>query len=96
MSSGDTRRFERSMYPVYAGGGERGEGDVAGWRTLLLVDTEDDDDLVPADPDELLDAPDAAARELREQNHALDIVILELWAYQPRRTRGTTGCGSQA
>lgn len=49
----------------------------AGQRTLLLVHTEDDDDLVAADANELLDTADAPPAQLRQQNHALGIVVLE-------------------
>ena len=47
-------------------------------RTLLLVDTEDDDDLVPAHTDELLDRSDTSPRELRQKDHALCVVIFKL------------------
>ena len=47
-------------------------------RTFFLVDTENDDDLVPADPDEFLDRPNAASGEFREEDHALDIIVFEL------------------
>ena len=47
-------------------------------RTLLLVDSEDDDDLVPAHTDELLDRSDTSPRELGEQNHSFDVVIFKL------------------
>lgn len=46
--------------------------------TLFLVHAQDDDDLVPADSDQLLDRSDATTREFREQDHSLDVVILEL------------------
>jgi hypothetical protein len=76
MSSGDTRRFERSMYPAprvqlgpHVRAGER--------RTLLFVDSENDDDLVAPNANKLLDGADAAAGELGEEDHALDAVVLE-------------------
>jgi len=50
-----------------------GEVDVA----LLLVDADDHDDLVLADADELVDAADAAAAQLAQQDQALDVVVLE-------------------
>ena len=46
-------------------------------RTLLLVHTEDNHDLVAPDADELLDTPDTTARELGEEDHAVDVVVLE-------------------
>ena len=50
----------------------------SGKRTLLLVYTEDDDDFVPADTDEFLDRSDTSPRELREQDHPLDVVVFKL------------------
>ena len=47
-------------------------------RTLLLVYPEDDNDLVPAHTDELLDRSDTSPRELGKENHALDVVIFKL------------------
>ena len=47
-------------------------------RTLFLVHTEDDDDFIAADTDELLDRSDTSPRKLREQDHTLDVVIFEL------------------
>mmetsp|Transcript_38779 Transcript_38779/g.92846 ORF Transcript_38779/g.92846 Transcript_38779/m.92846 type:complete len:238 (+) Transcript_38779:395-1108(+) len=44
---------------------------------LLLVDTQHHAHLLLPDPDQLVHRADAAARELREQDHALDVVILE-------------------
>ena len=44
---------------------------------LLLVDSQDDDNLVPADADQLLDTSDASSRQLAEQDHAVDVVVLE-------------------
>ena len=48
-----------------------------GW-TFLFVHTKDDDDFVPAYTDEFLDRSDTSPRELREQGHALDVVIFRL------------------
>ena len=45
--------------------------------TLILVDPHDDDGLCLADPDEFVDGADAPPRQLREQDHALDVVVLE-------------------
>lgn len=44
---------------------------------LLLVHTKHDDDLVTADTNKLLDTADTSARQFGEQNHAVDVVILE-------------------
>lgn len=44
---------------------------------LLLVDTKDHDGLDAADFDKAADAPNAAAGQLREEDHALDIVVLQ-------------------
>ena len=49
------------------------EVDVA----LFLVDTEYDGHLIAPYPDELLDTADASPGQLREQNHAINVVILE-------------------
>lgn len=45
--------------------------------TLLLVDTENDDDLVATDTDQLLDGANTSSGKLREQDHAVDVVVLE-------------------
>jgi hypothetical protein len=45
--------------------------------TFLGVDTENCDDLVPADADELVDGPDAPPGEFGALDHALDVVVLE-------------------
>ena len=53
--------------------------EVVVWkRTLLLVHSEDDDDLVAPDTDEFLDRSDTSPRELREQDHSLDVVVFKL------------------
>lgn len=49
-------------------------------RTLLLVHTEDDNYFVAADTDELLDRSDTSPGELGKEDHALNVVILELLA----------------
>ena len=46
--------------------------------TLLLVYTHYHDNFIPAYADELLDGSDTAAREFREQDHPLDIIVFEL------------------
>jgi hypothetical protein len=82
MSSGDTRRLDKSMYPGPA---------LAlrtrtmaprlrrKWRgpTFLLVHAKHDDDLVATNADELLDTSDTPPREFGEENHAVDVVVLE-------------------
>lgn len=45
--------------------------------TLLLVDTENDDDLVATNTDQLLDGTNTSSGKLREQDHAVDVVVLE-------------------
>ena len=44
---------------------------------LLLVDSQHDDDLVAANADQLLDAPNTPPRQLGEEDHAVDVVVLE-------------------
>ena len=46
-------------------------------RTLLLVDSENNHNLIAPHADELLDTPDASSGEFRKKNHAIDVVILE-------------------
>ena len=46
--------------------------------TFFLVHAQDDDDLVPADSDQLLDRSDTTTGEFREQDHSFDVVVLEL------------------
>lgn len=48
-----------------------------GEHTFLFVDPQHDNDLVPSNTDELLDGPDTSSGQLREQDHAVDVVILE-------------------
>lgn len=45
--------------------------------TLLFVHTEHHDNLIATNSDELLDTSDTSSRQLREQNHAVDVVILQ-------------------
>src|ERR1700761_8719314 len=45
--------------------------------TLLLVDSEDNHHLVLADTDELLDRTDTTSGQFTEQDHALNVVVLE-------------------
>ena len=58
--------------------GDAGALKVRCGRTLLLVYPQYHHDLVPAYSDKLLDRPDTSPRKLGEQDHSLDIVILEL------------------
>ena len=62
------------MYP-----GIVGTMSVDSWgglaHTLLFVDSEHDDDLVAAHANELLDGSDAPSGQLREQDHAVDVVV---------------------
>jgi hypothetical protein len=48
-----------------------------GCRTFLLVHAEHNDDLVATDSDKLLDTADTPSREFGEQDHAIDVVVLE-------------------
>jgi hypothetical protein len=50
--------------------------DVNLMLTLLLIDTEHYDDLVATNPDELLDTSNTSSRKLREQDHAVNVVVL--------------------
>lgn len=45
--------------------------------TLLLVDAENDDDLVAANTNQLLDGTNTASGKLREEDHAVDVVVLQ-------------------
>ena len=45
--------------------------------TFVLVDPDDDDALVASDPDQLVDGADTPARQLTQQDHALDVVVLQ-------------------
>ena len=60
--------------------GDAGALKVRCGRTLLLVYPQNDNDLIPADTDELLDRSDTSPRELGEEDHALDVVVFELLA----------------
>ena len=46
-------------------------------RTFIFVYPDDDDTFVPADSDEFVDGADTSPRQLAQQDHALDVVILE-------------------
>ena len=45
--------------------------------TLLLVHTQNNHDLVSPHADESLDTTDTSSRKLGEQDHAVDVVVLE-------------------
>lgn len=45
--------------------------------TLLFVYTDDHHTLIAADADELVDGADPPTRQLAEQDHALDVVVLQ-------------------
>ncbi len=86
ISSGDTRRFERSMYPgcsqtmsspLFSSIPSEEDRSHGGKRTLFLVDSQNHDDLISANSDEFLDGSNTSARQLREQDHAVDIIVLE-------------------
>jgi hypothetical protein len=59
-------------------GGRRRWGERRAGQTFFFVHAQHDDDFVAANPDEFLYGSDTATGELREQDHALDIVIFEL------------------
>ena len=44
--------------------------------TLLLVHTQHDHDLTPANTNELLNGANTPARQLAQQNHSLNVVVL--------------------
>ena len=46
-------------------------------HTLLLVDSQDNNDLIATDSDQLLDRSDTSSGKLREQDHSVDIVVLQ-------------------
>lgn len=48
-----------------------------GFLTLLLVDTEHNNDLVASNTDELLDGTDTSPRKFGKQDHSVDVVVLE-------------------
>lgn len=45
--------------------------------TFLFVNSDDDDALVAADADELVDGADTSPRQLAQEDHALDVVVLQ-------------------
>lgn len=46
-------------------------------HTLLLVDSQDNNDLIAADSDQLLDRSDTSSGKLGEQDHSVDVVVLQ-------------------
>lgn len=46
-------------------------------HTFLFINTNDHNNLIISNTDQLLHAPDPPPRQLTEQNHAIDIVILK-------------------
>lgn len=46
-------------------------------RTLLLVNPQHNNNLVPANSDQLLDGSDTSSRQLGQQNHAINVVVFE-------------------
>lgn len=46
-------------------------------HTLLLVDSQDNNDLIATNSDELLDRSDTSSGKLGEQNHSIDVVVLQ-------------------
>lgn len=45
--------------------------------TLLLVDTEDNDNLVTSDTNELLDTANTSAGKFGQQDHSVDVIVFE-------------------
>lgn len=48
-----------------------------GKYTFLFVDPQHNNDFVPPNTDELLDGSDTSSRQLREQDHAVDVIVLK-------------------
>lgn len=46
--------------------------------TFFFIHTKNDNDFVPSYSDEFLNRSDTSSRELREQDHSLDVIILQL------------------
>lgn len=84
MSSGDTLRFERSMYPAAyqlllildRPSAEKSFSPYGG-RTLVFIHPKHNDDLIPPHSDELLYTPYSTPRKLTQQYHTIDIVIFQ-------------------
>lgn len=45
--------------------------------TFLLVNSEDNDDLIAPNSDELLDTSDTSSGQFGEEDHAIDVVVFE-------------------
>lgn len=56
--------------------------------TFFLVHTEDDDNFVTSDTDEFLYRAYTTTGELRQEDHSLDIVVLQLSAQPYRSIQG--------
>lgn len=46
-------------------------------RTFVFINTDDHNDFVIPNPDQLLHAPDPTPRQLAERDHAVDVIVLE-------------------
>lgn len=46
-------------------------------RTFVFINTDDHNDFVVPNPNQLLHAPDPTPRQLAEQDHAVDVIVLE-------------------
>jgi hypothetical protein len=80
MSSGETLRFDKSIYPAILQSASRLPKTGRRHRmlpTLLLVNSEDNDDLIAADSDELLNTSDTSSGQFGEKDHAIDVVVFE-------------------
>ena len=45
--------------------------------TLLLVDSQNNDNLISSDADQLLDTSDTSSGQFAEQDHAVDVVVFK-------------------
>lgn len=50
---------------------------MGGVYTFLFINPQHDNNLVPSNTDKLLDGPDTSPGQLGEQDHAVDVVVLE-------------------
>lgn len=46
-------------------------------RTLFLIDSENNNNLISPDSDQLLDTSDTTSGQLGQENHAIDVVVFE-------------------
>lgn len=65
------------MYPKHYESLSVLSGFDLGSLTLLLVDTEHNNNLVASNTDELLDRTDTSPRKFGKQDHSVDVVVLE-------------------